>query len=321
MRPKNSTQRWFAAAVCVLATAGFAAAEEGVVRISDAKTRPGVVRMNAGQQSKIQQTAYGTAGHSNLGFAQQNAGFAAAGQRYPARFASAQGAVGVDPYVAAAYGQNSFGASPAYQPMALTSCECGCGGDGVGCGCGPEGCNNGSCRTGRNRNGQCDGDSNFRSGRDTKKMRRKGDMCDSDVCYGDEYNQRMWTLFARACPKDGCTCWPTRWWRGQQLNYLARNQRLSNTLFGWMVPSGCCGQGCPPFGCYNVTYADDPGYTDGRDGGAAYGAQGYGVPVSVPLAPNVRQSYNYSWGTPSSRITPMGQYSAGAAQQSPHQSW
>jgi hypothetical protein len=43
----------------------------------------------------------------------------------------------------------------------------------------------------------------------------------------------------------------------------------------------------------------------------------------VPLAPNVRHSYNYSWGTPSSRITPMGQYdpTGGFAQQSPYQTW
>ena len=285
MRPNTSTQRWFAAAVCVLATASFAAAEEGVVRISDANKRPGVVRMNTPQRSVIQQTAYGTAGYSGAAF---SPAMATSAQRYQSAMAQH------------AYRQQDVGQQPAYQPISFSSGHCGCG---------SEGCN--SCGT-----GSCD---YYPSGREARKMRRKGGEC--DVCMADDYDDRMCRLFARACPDDGCTRWPTRWWRGQQLNFLSRNQRLSNTLFGWLVPSGCCGQGCPPVGCYNVTYADDPGYSDGRDGGMAYGAQGYGVPVNVPLAPNVRQSYNYSWGTPSSRITPIGQYSPGPAQQSPYQSW
>ncbi len=321
MRPNNSTQRWFAAAVCVLVTSSFAAAEEGVVRISDADTRPGIVRMGTGQRSGIQQTAYGTAGHSGVATAKR---YAAAAQRYQSSMGQFAQQTNRNPYQVAAFSQQSPPA--AYQPMALTSCQsgqCGCGTDGCGsggcgsgCGNGFEGCHSGRCKSGR---GQCDG--YFPSGRDAGRMRRNGKHCDNDVCFGDDFDQRMWSLFTRATPKDGVTAWPVRWWRGQQLNYTSRNQRLSNTLFGWLVPSGCNGQGCPPLGCYNVTYADDPGYTDGRDSGPAYGAQGYGVHMSVPLAPNVRHSYNYSWGTPSSRITQMGSYSPGAAQQSPHQSW
>lgn len=322
MRPKNSTQRWFAAAVCVLATASFAAAEEGVVRISDANKRPGVVRMNSGQRSMIQQTAYGTAGHSGFAVARMNA----AAQRHQSPMGQFAQPATVNPYQNAAFSQQG----QLYQPMALTSgvsghCGCGsvsCGSGACGCDtgcCNSGGCDFGSCDYGNCNSGHCRTGDYCSNGRVSRRMRRKADEC--DVCYGDDFDQRMWTLFTRACPDDGCTRWPKRWWRGQQLNYLSRNQRLSNTLFGWLVPSGCCGQGCPPVGCYNVTYADDPGYSDGRDGGQAYGAQGYGVPVSVPLAPNVRQSYNYSWGTPSSRITPVGQYSAGTAQQSPYQSW
>lgn len=301
MRPMTSTKRWFAAAVCVLATASFAAAEEGVVRISDANTRPGVVRMNAPQRPDIQQTAYGTAGYSGVAY---SPAMAANAQRYQSAMAQH------------AYRQQGTSQQPVYQPMSFSSGHSGCGQEG----CGTDGCDScNSCETGRCRSGNCD---YFPSGRDARRMRRQGDgSVECDTCLSDEYDERMCTLFARALPDDGCTRWPSRWWRGQQLNFLSRNQRLSNTLFGWLVPSGCCGQGCPPVGCYNVTYADDPGYSDSRDGGMAYGAQGYGVPVNVPLAPNVRQSYNYSWGTPSSRITPMGQYSPGPAQQSPYQSW
>lgn len=51
--------------------------------------------------------------------------------------------------------------------------------------------------------------------------------------------------------------------------------------------------------------AVDPGYTHPNDQGQIYSAQGYGMPVSVPLAPGVRQQYNYGWGLPSSRLTPL----------------
>lgn len=60
--------------------------------------------------------------------------------------------------------------------------------------------------------------------------------------------------------------------------------------------------GQPLFGHYKVVYPVNPGYFDGRDG-QVYAAQGYGGPVSVPLAPIVRNTYNYGWGVPSSRIT------------------
>jgi hypothetical protein len=64
------------------------------------------------------------------------------------------------------------------------------------------------------------------------------------------------------------------------------------------------GTGQPLVGHYKMVYPVDPWYFDGRDG-QAYAAEGYGGPVSVPLAPVVRQQYNYGWGIPSSRITPI----------------
>lgn len=76
--------------------------------------------------------------------------------------------------------------------------------------------------------------------------------------------------------------------------------------FGYFQPTGNCGRGMPMFGKYHLLYAAQPGYTDSRDG-YKYAAPGYGTPVTVPLAPNVRHSYNYGWGLPSSRLTPMRQ--------------
>jgi len=68
--------------------------------------------------------------------------------------------------------------------------------------------------------------------------------------------------------------------------------------------SGGDGKGVPLMGHYVVTYPVDPGYFDGRDG-HVYAAQGYGGRVSVPHAPVVRHTYNYGWGIPSSRLTPV----------------
>jgi len=60
----------------------------------------------------------------------------------------------------------------------------------------------------------------------------------------------------------------------------------------------------PLVGCYDLVYPVDPFYFDKRDG-QVYAAQGVGGPVSVPLAPTVRHTYNYGWGVPSSRLTPI----------------
>jgi hypothetical protein len=48
----------------------------------------------------------------------------------------------------------------------------------------------------------------------------------------------------------------------------------------------------------------NPGYVDPR-GQQTFAAQGYGVPIAVPLAPVVRDQYNYGWGLPSSRLEPV----------------
>jgi len=86
--------------------------------------------------------------------------------------------------------------------------------------------------------------------------------------------------------------------------YFAFEHKCKRCLFGYFMPDGCCGQGCAPKGHYNMLYSANPNYFDQRDG-RVYAAQGYGIPMAVPLAPTVRNTYNYGWGIPSSRITPI----------------
>lgn len=74
--------------------------------------------------------------------------------------------------------------------------------------------------------------------------------------------------------------------------------------FGYFIPTGGGGAGVPWVGCYSRVYPQNPYYSDSRDG-QTYAAQGYGVPMAVPLAPVVGHAYDYSWGVPSSRLTPI----------------
>ena len=101
------------------------------------------------------------------------------------------------------------------------------------------------------------------------------------------------------------------WWCNQKMMFYNRNRGESARLnchlqckFGYFIPTGCCGEGCPLAGTYKMVYAVDPYYTNDKDG-QLYSAQGYGTPMAVPLAPNVRYTYNYSWGLPGSRLTPI----------------
>jgi hypothetical protein len=57
--------------------------------------------------------------------------------------------------------------------------------------------------------------------------------------------------------------------------------------------------------CNRCYRAIDPYYCDPRDT-EMYSAQGYGVPVAVPLAPVVKHTYHYGWGVPSSRLIRVG---------------
>lgn len=98
-------------------------------------------------------------------------------------------------------------------------------------------------------------------------------------------------------------------------------QTLFDALFGCLSPTGACNQGAPPIGKYSITYANNPSYADARDG-QAWAAQGYGMPMTVPIAPVVRYTYNYSHGTPASRLTPTSTYNPMTSpQELYHQSW
>jgi hypothetical protein len=74
--------------------------------------------------------------------------------------------------------------------------------------------------------------------------------------------------------------------------------------FGYFIPSGGGGAGVPWVGHYARVYPVNPHYSDPRDG-QIWAAQGYGVPIAVPLAPVVAHTYDYGWGIPSSRLTPV----------------
>ncbi len=82
---------------------------------------------------------------------------------------------------------------------------------------------------------------------------------------------------------------------------------LSAHLHGklaYFTPMGNGGEGVSKVGYYQLVYPANPNYSDPRDA-KVYAAQGWGVPMSVPLAPNVRYTMNYSTGMPASRLTPI----------------
>jgi hypothetical protein len=104
------------------------------------------------------------------------------------------------------------------------------------------------------------------------------------------------------------------WWCEQQFKSQChrayRNRAFSawiNNKFNYFKPSGCCGQGCPPIGKYSRVYAADPNYYDARDE-QVYASPVTGLPTAIPLAPGVRYQYNYSWGYPGSRLTPISTF-------------
>lgn len=133
-----------------------------------------------------------------------------------------------------------------------------------------------------------------------------GNRC--GVCDGSGYCERcrrggllrwLWP-FGPNCRAQGCRF--DRGGRPCRGGHGMHDGRGHGAGGGRFLPSGCGGKGCPPFGTYQMVYPVNPDHFDGRDG-QVHAAQGYGVPVAVPLPPVVRQQYNYSWGVPASRIT------------------
>lgn len=85
---------------------------------------------------------------------------------------------------------------------------------------------------------------------------------------------------------------------------LYEKKQFLRCKFGYFIPTGADGKGVPPYGHYNMVYPVNPAHFDQRDG-QVYAAAGHGGPVSVPIAPVVNHTYNYGWGIPSSRLTPI----------------
>ena len=97
-------------------------------------------------------------------------------------------------------------------------------------------------------------------------------------------------------------------WSAHSQHFVARNRLQSELLANWLYDR--LGLYTPasvhtaPIGTYQMIYPVNPSYNDPRDA-KIYGAQGAGIPIVVPLAPNVRSSYNYGSGLPGSRLTPI----------------
>jgi hypothetical protein len=135
------------------------------------------------------------------------------------------------------------------------------------------------------------------------------------VCY-DDCRGHCGTrhVFCNNCLADKMRC--------HSMNRRMRNRQTSDALhamlqdecdekfnwfrckFGYFFPNGSCGKGTALVGHYSMVYPVNPDYQDPRDC-QVYSAQGYYGPVAVPLAPVVNHTYNYGWGVPSSRLTPV----------------
>jgi hypothetical protein len=204
---------------------------------------------------------------------------------------------------------------------------------GVG-GCGPVGtcrvsdvCKNGlcgpagGCRAGGAcaANGGCNASGGCMNGMPC--MAADGSCLSSEVLMGRPYTlgDLKRSMFGAKCRSkeflgmDGCeSCSPLHnWWCGQQYQSHCRRAYRNHVLaahfhnkFNYFVPSGSCGEGAPLWGHYKRVYATEPHYSHPGDS-QVYSSPITGHPTAVPLAPTVRHQYNYSWGSPSSRLTPI----------------
>ena len=146
------------------------------------------------------------------------------------------------------------------------------------------------------------------------------DGCSS--CGSSRYTSNRCTLQSHGKCRGNCSngCCPHCGHPHSKIgNYLcAQSQQMKDRLacekaqlcsylkckFGYFIPAANCGTGVGLCTKYGMVYSLDPSYADPRDE-ARYAAPWYNMHVNVPLAPNVRHAYNYSWGVPSSRLTPV----------------
>lgn len=149
--------------------------------------------------------------------------------------------------------------------------------------------------------GSCDGGCDFGYGTGRRRDWRTTDWRTSDA-WGSGLRARLQS-HGLACENSIC--------RQGAYSPEMRGHASGNAMvdyfkckFGYFVPTGGGGQGIPWVGHYGRVYPENPAYSDPRDG-QAYAAQGYGIPMAVPLAPVVGHTYEYSNGVPSSRLTPV----------------
>ena len=209
-----------------------------------------------------------------------------------------------------------------------------CSPDGTAAGSGAEGrcrvrdvCNNGlygpttGCRAGGAcaANGGCNAVGGCLSGMPC--MGAAGNCLSPEVCMGRPYTlgDLKRSLFGAKCHgkeilgMDGHLAGSPlhNWWCEQQYKSQCRRAYRNHVLaahvhnkFNYFTPSGSCGEGAPLWGHYKRVYATEPDYSHPSDS-QVYASPITGHPTVVPLAPNVRHQYNYSWGSPSSRLTPI----------------
>jgi hypothetical protein len=201
-------------------------------------------------------------------------------------------------------------------------------GRGMDAGCGPVGacrvsdaCRNGLCGPtgGCQAGGACAANGGCMNGMPC--MGAAGSCLSSEVMMGRPYTlgDLKRSMFGAKCRgkeilgMDGSSsCSPLHdWWCEQQYKSQCRRSYRNHVLaahfhnkFNYFVPSGAGGEGAPPFGHYKRVYATEPHYSHPSDS-QVYASPMTGHPTAVPLAPTVRHQYNYSWGSPSSRLTPI----------------
>lgn len=140
--------------------------------------------------------------------------------------------------------------------------------------------------------------------------------CDDDGCrycdghgHGCCWRHKTWELICHPFCADDCyegprvrTCPPENCPYCRNGNCPYHGHRFGDGFGDGFGRGYHAKRGVAPFGCYTIAYPLNPEYCDDR-GGKLYAAQGYGINVTVPLAPNVGAAYNYGWGVPSSRLT------------------
>ena len=209
------------AALCAVMTAGMCLAEDGVVRMSDrgAKTGnasgDGVVRMGG-----IQQVGFFKRDSSSCGTPGYPCGEGCMTPQCDPTCCAPSCQTCVPCYGGGCNTCDSCNSGcnngSCYTPMDCNHCFAGCDASGMpSCWCSDCNCSPCQCHGGRGR------------GRGGK-------------CRGGYGGCEEVTLFAHSMDSGtGSAC--RDWWHGQSMSFRNKNARLADRLFGWMIPSGCCG--------------------------------------------------------------------------------